>query len=280
MLYLFTAVLREQFCILEEELCVQPMLWGLVPFWHRGSSPTDHKLTTNNARLEGLSDSKLYKPSVENDRRCVIVCDGFYEWKKLKSGQKQPYFVYANQMSNEDKFPDFAKANEKEHWSGEDWHGPRPLFMAGLYSIWYADNDEEAKEPSRKRSGIFNYTVITRYSKLSSKNLMNSIYVLALAVLLFMSFINLNPLFFLPLIPWDFSLWNCREANETLAWLHDRMPAILPDKESVTAWLDPHLHGTSALEVLPKTVSKGQVCILYVWLLLGQYSPNTAVNCI
>ena len=106
-------------------------------------------------------------------------------------------------------------------------------------------------------------------------------YVLALAVFLFMCFINLNPLFFLPLIPWDFSLWNCREANETLAWLHDRMPAILPDKESVTAWLDPHLHGTSALEVLPKTLSKGQVCTLYVWLLLGQYySPNTAVNCI
>ena len=106
-------------------------------------------------------------------------------------------------------------------------------------------------------------------------------YVLALAVFLFMCFINLNPLFFLPLIPWDFSLWNCREANETLAWLHDRMPAILPDKESVTAWLDPHLHGTSALEVLPETLSKGQVCTLYVWLLLGQYySPNTAVNCI
>ena len=154
----------------DEELCVQPMLWGLVPFWHRGSSPTDHKLTTNNARLEGLAVSKLYKPSLENDRRCVIVCDGFYEWKKLKSGQKQPYFVYANQMSND--FPDFAKANEKEHWSGEDWHGPRPLFMAGLYSIWYADNDEEAEEPSRKkRSGIFNYTVITRYSKLSPQRI-------------------------------------------------------------------------------------------------------------
>ena len=80
-----------------------------------------------------------------------------------------------------------------------------------------------------------------------------------------MCFINLNPLFFLPLIPWDFSLWNCREANETLAWLHDRMPAILPDKESVTAWLDPHLHGTSALEVLPKTLSKEQVSVFYTY---------------
>ena len=85
---------------------------------------------------------------------------------------------------------------------------------------------------------------------------------LAFAVLLF----NLNPLFFLPLIPWDLSLLrNCREANETLAWLHDRMPAILPDKESVTAWLDPHLHGTSALEVLPRTLSKEQVSVFYTY---------------
>ena len=36
---------------------VQPMLWGMVPFWHRGDVPTSHKLTTNNARLEGKKNS-------------------------------------------------------------------------------------------------------------------------------------------------------------------------------------------------------------------------------
>ena len=167
-------------------MCVQPMLWGLVPFWHRGTSPTDHKLTTNNARLEGLKESKLYKPSLENDRRCVIVCDGFYEWKKLKSGQKQPYFVYASQPASKDgtSFPDFAKANEKEHWSGENWRGPRPLFMAGLYSIWYADNEDEEEQQASRRRPIFNYTVITRYSKLSLK--LHSISVLASSMFAFL----------------------------------------------------------------------------------------------
>ena len=33
------------------------MLWGMVPFWHRGDVPTSHKLTTNNARLEGKKNS-------------------------------------------------------------------------------------------------------------------------------------------------------------------------------------------------------------------------------
>ena len=42
----------------------------------------------------------------------------------------------------------------------------------------------------------------------------------------------------------------CREANESLNWLHDRMPAILPDEEAVSAWLNQDLHGFEALKVL------------------------------
>ena len=41
-----------------------------------------------------------------------------------------------------------------------------------------------------------------------------------------------------------------READDNLNWLHDRMPAILPDEEAVSAWLDPNLHGIEALRVL------------------------------
>ena len=77
---------------------IQPMLWGLVPPWHRGENPTSHGVSTNNARLEGVQSSKLYGPCLK--RRCVVICDGFYEWRKNDSstakakGNKQPFFVY------------------------------------------------------------------------------------------------------------------------------------------------------------------------------------------
>ena len=76
-----------------DEFIVQPMMWGLVPPWHRGTVASSHRLTTNNARLEGLSESKLYKPAIEHDRRCVVVCDAFYEWKKLKDASTGKVFL-------------------------------------------------------------------------------------------------------------------------------------------------------------------------------------------
>ncbi len=138
----------------------------MIPFWHHSSKPTDHGLTTNNARLEGLKESRLYKPCLEKDRRCVVICDGFYEWQKFKEGPKQPYLVFADQTASKatvKKEDDggqspVAKSNKLEdNWKEEQgWIGPRQLFMAGLYSIWYSDEDKNREKP------IFNYTVITR----------------------------------------------------------------------------------------------------------------------
>ena len=50
---------------------MQPMLWGLVPPWHRGPAPTTHGLSTNNCRVEGVAASKLYSPSLASRWRFV-----------------------------------------------------------------------------------------------------------------------------------------------------------------------------------------------------------------
>lgn len=156
----FTPILYKN----NESFSVQPMMWGIVPPWHRGSSASGHGLTTNNARLEGLAESKLYKPSLEEDRRCVIICDGFYEWQRsmTKSGDKQPFLVFAPQDNNQSSagVELFARANVMDDWSEDEhsWTGPRLLFMAGLYTLWYADEDR-----IQKQRPVFSYTVITRF---------------------------------------------------------------------------------------------------------------------
>jgi len=53
-------------------------------------------MTTNNCRIEGLTESRLYKDPLAKGRRCVVLCEGFYEWKRPehKGGNKQPYIIY------------------------------------------------------------------------------------------------------------------------------------------------------------------------------------------
>lgn len=53
-------------------------------------------MTTNNCRIEGLTESRLYKDPLSKGQRCAVLCEGFYEWKQPenKGGSKQPYIIY------------------------------------------------------------------------------------------------------------------------------------------------------------------------------------------
>ena len=83
--------------------------WGLVPFWARDISIGNRMI---NARSESIAE----KPSFRNafkKRRCLILADGFYEWKGEK-GRKQPMFI---------RLPDhkpFAFAGLWESWNKKD----------------------------------------------------------------------------------------------------------------------------------------------------------------
>lgn len=64
--------------------------WGLIPVWAKDD---EIKKYTLNARIETLYEKPAFKNSVNN--RCLIIADGFYEWKWLtKSGSsKQKYLI-------------------------------------------------------------------------------------------------------------------------------------------------------------------------------------------
>lgn len=90
--------------------------WGLIPSWSKDPAIGDRMI---NARAESLAE----KPSFRNAyrrRRCLILADGFYEWKQnpgMKS--KQPIFIRL----------------KAEH----------PFAFAGLWEIWNAPDGSETR---------------------------------------------------------------------------------------------------------------------------------------
>jgi putative SOS response-associated peptidase YedK len=82
--------------------------WGLIPHWAK-----DEKIGSKmiNARAESIEE----KPSFRNafrQRRCLVLADGFYEWKNEK--KKIPY-----RITLKDKQP-FAMAGIWETWKNPE----------------------------------------------------------------------------------------------------------------------------------------------------------------
>src|ERR1019366_2833999 len=61
------------------------MRWGLIPSWAK-----DKKMAQINARAATAAEKPMFRSAFKK-RRCLILADGWYEWK-TNGKQKQPYF--------------------------------------------------------------------------------------------------------------------------------------------------------------------------------------------
>jgi len=86
--------------------------WGLVPFWAKDPSIGNRMI---NARAETVAEKPSFRAAYRH-RRCLLLADGFYEWKKEGAG-KVPYFISLA--------------------SGE------PFAFAGLWESWQSKETEE-----------------------------------------------------------------------------------------------------------------------------------------
>lgn len=86
--------------------------WGLINHWAK-----DHRVGYKqiNARAETIDSRRAYRDAFAR-RRCVVLADGFYEWRGPK-GKREPIWFHA-----EDR---------------------RPLYLAGLYESWTQPDTEE-----------------------------------------------------------------------------------------------------------------------------------------
>lgn len=86
--------------------------WGLIPSWSKDPSIAEKMF---NARAETVNQKPSFRDAFKK-RRCLIVADGFYEWKK-EGNKKMPLYYYLK--------------------SG------RPFGFAGLYETWLSPDKKE-----------------------------------------------------------------------------------------------------------------------------------------
>jgi putative SOS response-associated peptidase YedK len=94
---------------------VELFRWGLIPSWAKDPSIGNRMI---NARAETLLEKPTFKAAFTR-RRCLVLADGFFEWKHAagKAARSQPYY--------------FRLADGK------------PFAFAGLWDLWTpADGSE------------------------------------------------------------------------------------------------------------------------------------------
>lgn len=90
--------------------------WGLIPFWSKDDKGS---YSTINARAETVEKMPAFRDAWKK-RRCLIPCDGFYEWRGPK-GAKQPFHIRMR-----DGAP-FAFAGLWEEWRDPQTPEAEPL---------------------------------------------------------------------------------------------------------------------------------------------------------
>ncbi len=118
---------------------LENLTWGLIPGW---AKKKEFKALIN-ARLETI-DEKVSFNKLIKDFRCVVVADGFYEWKREKTEKIPYYFV------REDK---------------------KTIFFAGIYEsdqfcLITEEASNEIKEIHHRQPVILNQADVNRYLNL------------------------------------------------------------------------------------------------------------------
>jgi len=117
----------------KDESVVMAMKWGLVPSFYSPSKQKMQDLSTINARVEKLTSSSMWKRLVDK-RRCVVVAEGYYEWRAVEGRKKQPYFIHVK--------------------------GQKLTLFAGLYDVWVTNKakKEHSNNAFKQEEGDYQHS--------------------------------------------------------------------------------------------------------------------------
>lgn len=89
-------------------------LWGLIPFWAKEQKIASRLI---NARAETVHEKPAFRAAYRR-RRCLVLADGFYEWKQEPDKKvKTPYYIQLKSR--------------------------KPFAFAGLWEIWQSPDGSE-----------------------------------------------------------------------------------------------------------------------------------------
>jgi len=67
---------------------------GLIPFWTKRNPDYGSMMKTINCRDDSLLENRGMWNTMKQKKRCIVLCEGFYEWLKKNGGkEKIPHFV-------------------------------------------------------------------------------------------------------------------------------------------------------------------------------------------
>ena len=74
---------------------LQSMKWGLIPFWTKRQPDYGSMMRTINCRDDSLIENRGLWTTMKRHKRCIVICQGFYEWLKKdpRGKEKIPHFV-------------------------------------------------------------------------------------------------------------------------------------------------------------------------------------------
>lgn len=82
----------------EKPTIIQHYKWGLIPSWSKNTKISQH---TINARIETIKEKPAYRNNY--NKRCLVIANGFYEWKWLDpSGKKKNKYLFS--LPNEELY--------------------------------------------------------------------------------------------------------------------------------------------------------------------------------
>ncbi len=85
-------------------------VWGLIPGWAKDPTIGNRMI---NARSETLAEKPSFRAAYRR-RRCLVLADGFYEWRKNSDKSKTPMYI---QLESREPF---AFAGLWEQWFSPD----------------------------------------------------------------------------------------------------------------------------------------------------------------